>query len=357
MSSEKGRRFSQLNWKNRLKIEKMLREKKTVREIANALHVHNSTVYREIKRGMAVQRTSELVDREIYCPDVAEDKYQANLRSKGPMLKIGNDYALAEYIEDKIANERYSPGAALDKIKEEGLVFSISISRWTVYSYITKGVFLGITNKNLPRGGKKKTVRHKVRAARLPKGESIEDRPKEIDQRLFFGHWEMDTVVSCDGVLHRLLVLTERKYRKEIIIRIPDGTTQSVVKALDRLERKLGPRLFRRIFLSVTVDNGSEFQDCAGMERSCLTKGKRTHLYYCHPYSSYERGSNENANGLIRRWFPKGTDFSSVTDAQVRWVERWVNGYPRGVLGGRCADERLMEWIEATGMEGAKKLF
>lgn len=114
------RRFSHLRWKDRLKIEKMLKEKRSVREIADALHVHNSTIYREIRRGMTKQMTTELVDVEVYCPETAQRKYQENLQAKGPDLKIGNDHDLAEYIENKIINDHYSPAAALAKIKEEG---------------------------------------------------------------------------------------------------------------------------------------------------------------------------------------------------------------------------------------------
>ena len=191
------RRFSHLTWKNRLKIEKMLKEKRSVREIADALHVHNSTIYREIKRGLTQQRTSELVDVEVYCPETAQRKYQENLQAKGPDLKIGNDRSLAEYIEDKIINDHYSPAAALAKIKEEGRIFSVEISEWTLYSYITKGVFRRLTNKDLPMRGRKKKVYRKVREARLPRGESIEARPEEINERSLAGHWEMDTVVSA----------------------------------------------------------------------------------------------------------------------------------------------------------------
>ena len=150
------RQYSHLTWKNRLKIRRMLDERRKPKEIADALHVHTSTIYREIKRGKTVQRTTELIDREIYCPDVAENKYRANLAAKGPALKLGNDYKLAAYIEQKIVEERYSPEAVLLKIKEERLTFSVTLSKWTLYSYITKGVFLGVTNKNLPRKGKKK---------------------------------------------------------------------------------------------------------------------------------------------------------------------------------------------------------
>lgn len=352
MSSEKGRRFSHLKWKDRLKIERMQREGKKPKEIAAALRVHSSTIYRELKRGATIQRTTDLIDREVYCPDVAENKYQANLAAKGPALKLGNDYELAAYIENKIVNEKYSPEAVLLKIKEEGLIFSVTISKWTLYSYITKGVFLGVTNKSLPKKGKKKNKSYrKVRAAHLPKGDSIEDRPQEINEREFFGNWEMDTVESCKKDLTRLLVLTERKFRREIIIKMPDGTMASTVQALDRLERRLGSKLFRRTFRTITVDNGSEFADCERIERSCLTKKKRTHVYYCHPYSAFERGSNENANTLIRRWLPKGTRLADVSTQQVKKIENWMNDYPRGILGGRCANAVLAEWVE---MEGAQ---
>lgn len=122
----------------------------------------------------------------------------------------------------------------------------------------------------------------------------------------------MDCVEGKKKTKETLLVLSERKARKEIIIKMKDKTTGSVVAALDRLERKYG-KLFSKVFQTITVDNGTEFSDVAGLERSCLHKGKRTTVFYCHPYSSYERGTNENTNGMIRRWFPKGTDFGKVT--------------------------------------------
>ena len=182
------RRFSQLRWKDRLRIEKMLKEGRKVQEIADALRVHNSTIYREIKRGMTCQLTSEWEYIQVYCPETAEQKYQENMQAKGPGLKIGNDRALAEYLEHLIADERFSPAAALAKIKEEGRIFSVEISEWTLYSYIDKGIFARLTNKDLPMGKRKKQPYRKVRTARVPLGDSIEDRPVEIKTRRTFGH-------------------------------------------------------------------------------------------------------------------------------------------------------------------------
>lgn len=343
------RRFSHLRWKDRLKIEKMLKEKRSVREIADALHVHNSTIYREIRRGMTKQMTTELVDVEVYCPETAQRKYQENLQAKGPDLKIGNDHDLAEYIENKIINDHYSPAAALAKIKEEGRIFSVEISEWTLYSYITKGVFRRLTNKDLPMRGKKKNTYRRVREARLPSGDSIENREESVSRREDVGHWEMDTVVSSKKSKKRLLVLTERMTRFELIELMKDGTTASVVAALDRLERRFGARRFREMFKTITTDNGSEFADCAGMEASCERARARTHIYYCHPYSAYERGSNEVGNRMIRRRLPKGTDFSKLTRRTVKEIEAWMNDYPRERLGWTTARRAFMAAMENVG--------
>ena len=113
---------------------------------------------------------------------------------------------------------------------------------------------------------------------------------------------------------------------------------------------------FRRIFQTITVDNGSEFQDWEGMTRTVTGEGDRTHIYYCHPYSAYERGSNENGNRMIRRRVPKGTDFTGITEADTLEVQRWVNEYPRGILGGRCAGRVLLELAQEAGIEGVELL-
>ena len=358
MSSEKGRTFSHLQWKDRLRIEKMLKEKKSKAEIARTLRVDYTTVMREIKRGMTVQRDTNLVDREVYCAETAERKYQENLRAKGPDIKLGNDHKLAQYIEEKIADEGYSPEAALDKIKEDNLTFSVTISKWTVYKYINDGVFLRLTNKALPMGGKRKAEHNKVQAARAPKGDSIEERPEAVNTREEPFHWEMDSVLSAKegGSKKRFLAMTERKTRADLLFLLPDGTMASVVAVLDMLEKKLGAMNFRRIFRTITVDNGSEFQDWEGMTKATTEEGDRTHIYYCHPYSAFERGSNENGNRMIRRRVPKGTDFTGITEDDVLQVQRWMNEYPRGILDGRCAGRVLLELAQRAGIEGLELL-
>lgn len=141
----------------------------------------------------------------------------------------------------------------------------------------------------------------------------------------------MDCVEGKKGTKKTMLVLTERYTRYEIIRIMKDHTAASVVKALNGIERAYGAD-FYKIFQSITIDNGSEFSDYEGLEQSCRRSGTRTKVYYCHPYSSYERGSNENQNKMIRRHYPKGVSFERVTPADTRRLEKWINNYPRGIF-------------------------
>lgn len=343
-----GKKFNHLSIDARLKIEGWLRVGVKPRQIAELLHCHVSTIYREMKRGTYEHLNSDYTTEIRYSPDIAETQYRLNLSAKGAQLKIGNDHRLADFIENKIIKEKYSPAAVLGEIRDQGLEFDTTICVTTLYSYIDKGIFLRLTNKNLPVKRNKKKHPKKVRACRASRGESIEHRPAEVAERLTAGHWEMDCVEGKKGTKKTLLVLTERKTRKEIIRLMPDKTAKSVIAALDRLERRLGTVMFRKIFQSITIDNGSEFSDCEGIERSCISGKKRTKAYYCHPYSSYERGSNENQNKLIRRFYPKGYDFSKTSAAAIAALEGWVNNYPRKIFGYSTAEKQYKQHFECN---------
>lgn len=353
----KKRTFKHLSKNDRLRIERWLRQGLKPKEIADKMRVHISTVYRELKRG-AYERldgdTWEMVT--AYSPYIAEERYQANLREKGPDLKIGKDHELAAYIEETILANECSPAAVLGYALMEGRKFKTSVSVATIYSYIKKGLFLHITQVDLPRRGKKKQGYKKVKTkddqARASAGESIEHRPEIVRSREVFGHWEMDTVYSKKNTTTKaLLVLTERKTRREIIILIPNRKAETIVKALDALERKIGAVKFRKIFKSITVDNGSEFSAVEEMERSAINKTiPRTKVYFCHPYSSWERGSNENANIMIRRRHPKGTDFSKVSAAEIAETERWINNYPRKILGYMSSEVMFQACLRELGV-------
>ncbi|MDL2294495.1 IS30 family transposase, partial [Ruminococcaceae bacterium OttesenSCG-928-D13] len=221
------------------------------------------------------------------------------------------------------------------------------ISHTTLYRYINDGLFLRITNKNLPLG-KRKRQYNKVRRVAYKNAlkPGIDTRPQEVKDRQTFGHWEMDTVIGkAKGKGACLLVLSERKTRAELIIKIRQKTATNVVAAINRLERLCAPH-FKDIFKSITVDNGTEFDDTEG-----ITKNNRTKLYYCHPYSSWERGTNENINKMIRRHIPKSTSLTKYTKQQIKEIQNWINNYPRQIFNGKTSNMLLDEEItKITGL-------
>ncbi|ANU48533.1 IS30 family transposase [Enterocloster clostridioformis] len=339
------KKFKQLSHSDRIKMETLLNKGHSKREVAEYLHVHRSTIYREYDRGKYMHRNSDYTEEERYSSDLGQKTHDWNEQGKGRALKIGNDRELAECIEDKIVNEKYSPEAALAEIAKGEKQFKTTISVRTLYRYIDNGIFLKLTNKELPIKGNRKEHNKKVRVQkRASAGESIENRPEEVKDRENFGHWEMDTVKGKRGVTKScMLVLTERKTRDEIVMKLKDQCAASVVEALDRLERKWGD-MFKKVFRSITVDNGVEFADYEGMEKSVFEPGsKRTFVFYCHPYSSWERGSNENNNRLIRRHIPKGTNFDDRTDEDIEYIENWINNYPRGIFEYQTSAELFEE--------------
>lgn len=341
----KNKKFKQFTYSDRLKLEVLLKIKKMKKdEIAEILNKTVRSINREIKKGLVELLNSNLSTKIEYSSQKAEKVSRRLASNKGKSIKLGNDQKLAKHIEDKIKNHKWSPAAVIGEIEEKGLEFNTRICTKTLYNYIDRNIILGISNKDLPvKKNKKKRTYKKVRLAyNNIKGTSIEERPKEIDTRLEYGHWEMDCVIGKkNGSGNVLLVLTERSTRQEIIRKIPNKKQESVIKELNSLEKEYKKR-FKIVFKTITVDNGIEFLNYKSMEESVLLKGvKRTKIYYAHPFSSYERGSNENANKLIRRFIPKGTDLKDITKKEVKRIEHWMNNYPRGIFGYRTSNDMV----------------
>jgi transposase, IS30 family len=336
------RRNKHLSEKERYTIEVLLKEKMSPFEIAKRLGRHPRTIEREIAKGSVELKNSDWTYRYEYCADHGQRVHDKNAANKGPGLKIGNDQQLIRHIEERIVGKKYSPDAVIGEIKARSLEFVTQICTKTLYNYIDRGVFLNVTNADLAvkRNGKTRNYKKVKVALHNLKGTSIAERPKEVNDRKEYGHWEMDCVVGPKkGKGSALLVLTERTSREEIIRKLPDKKQESVKTVLDQLEKQYGRR-FKNKFKTITVDNGSEFLDFVALEQSFLSpEEKRVNVYYAHPYSSWERGSNENANKLIRRFIPKGTDISGYTKAQIRAIEQWINDYPRKIFGYKSSKE------------------
>jgi IS30 family transposase len=339
-NSTRERKWKQLSERERYKIEALLQSGLTPIEVSRLMKRDRRTIEREISRGSVIQVDSLWREALRYCADTGQRRHDERASNKGRALKIGHDHKLAEYIEKRIGEEKYSPDAVIGEIKAKGLRFEASICTKTVYNYIDKNVFLNITNKDLPvkrDGNRRKYRRTGVVALNNLKGRSIEERPESIETREERGHWEMDCVVGKDAAC--LLVMTERTSRKELIFKLKAKKQEHVREVIDQLERKHRSR-FYKMFKSITMDNGCEFLDQKALETSYLRVGqKRTTCYYAHPYSAWERGTNEVANKLIRRFVPKGTNIGNLTKTDIQRIEHWMNNYPRRMFGYRSANE------------------
>ena len=263
-------------------------------------------------------------------------KAEEAAKNKGGGLKIGNDHKLVEFIEKKIREEKYSPDAALAAARKQG-GFKNMICTRTLYAYIDSGLFLGISNKDLPvkRDGRKRGYK-KVRKVALnnKKGKSISERPERVEKREEAGHWEIDLVVGKQGTKPVILTLVERVSRKSIYVLLKNKTQEEVIMALRGIAKRMGGD-FTQVFKTITADNGSEFLDSVGIKEAANCG----EVYYAHPYSSWERGSNENGNRMLRRFIPKGSDVTDLSQDDVDRINHWINTLPRKILGYKTALE------------------
>ncbi len=343
------KKYTHLSERERYKLEILLEAKKKIEEIVLILGRDRSTIYREIKRGSVDRIQHDLRSNVQYRANVGQNSYIELGRNKERSLKIGKDREFEEYIRKKLLEDKFSPDAIIGEIKLKRIKFKGMICAKTLYNYIDAGIFSGISNDNLWEKRKKKKRKYRKISRislRNRDSRSIEERLDYINLRLEYGHWEGDCVKSHLGGKAGLLTLTERKTLEEIIIKLDEITQEEVQKALDYLEKKYGV-LFKIKFKSITFDNGSEFLNWRALELSVLDKNKqRTVTYFAHAYSSWERGTNENQNRMIRRFIPKGTDIAYVSEKEVEEIEIWMNNYPRKKLGYKTPNELVKEHLQ-----------
>ena len=330
----------------RHKLEAYLRAGKPVSWIAREMDCTRQTIYNEISRGRIFEN-----GKAVYSAAAGQAEQDRRSGNKGCPQKLDQASPLLAYLEKKMLGvqedgtidprKRYSPAAALAAAKADGLEVNIGVT--TLYHYIDQNKFPTLRNSDLWEKTKRKPRKKEIRPRKVHKNlPSIEERPKPINERAESGHWEMDLIVSCTGSTACLLTLTERTTREEIIVKLPNKKARTVRRAFNRLERSITN--FRERIKTITTDNGSEFLEYDKLKKSVLDKGDRFQVYYCHSYSAWEKGSNENHNRMIRRWFPKGTDFSKVSKEDVEACQEWMNQYPRKILGWNNPVQEAAKW-------------
>lgn len=330
--NKKNKKYKHITFAERTMIETWHNsDHKTKKEIAELLHKSERTIRREINRGKVIVRNYDWTEKEEYSAQIAQEKYEYGMTSKGPELILDKDYELVKHIEKEIRINKKSPEVVSKQLEENG--FNIKISGRSIRNAIKSGVIFEkikqgkiIYKKEYDNKNKEKRV-----SKMIPAEKSIEYRPKEAESRLVYGYWEGDLVVGKQGTKTVLFTLTERMTRQEIIMKLPNKETKTISKALDKLERRYGSK-FYKMFKCITFDNGVEFMGYKGLEKSCLRKKNRTTVYYAHPYCSGERGTNENNNRLIRRFIPKGIDMTNIKVSKIQEIEDWINNYPRAMF-------------------------
>ena len=292
----------------------------------------------------------ELWRKEGYSQaEIAQKKHDYAQTAKGADLKIGNRFDYLKAIEERVLDNHSFEEAIL--YIADTMRFDITITKQTAYRYLDMGLFPRLQRRDLPCPRKKRR-RNVVRRTNANHADhrSIESRPKEIKARATFGHWEIDSIIGkLKGKKESVLTLSERLTRQEIIIRTNGKTAADTVQALLKLRHALG-KDFPKIFQSITCDNGSEFADQKGMEKQDTT------VYYCHPQSPGERGTNENSNRLLRRKLPKGKSLSRCTPKQAKQVQDWINDIRRPILGGRSSQQAFFEQLDKLSLQNPERV-
>jgi len=314
--------YKRLNDLDREEISRLLSQKRSFRDIAKELSRDVSTISREVAAGGC--------NRNTYRATKAQNRARRNAtKRKFGKHKLKDNQKLWLYIRQKLRKKKWSPQQIAEELKKDyPLDMNMRISPEAIYTYIYV----------LPRGALKKELtaclrrnhKRRYKQSRETKIErkledmlSIEERPKEVEDRIIPGHWEGDLII---GKYNRsaLGTLVERTTRTTILIPIKNREAETVAKAFAKEVKKLP----KQMKLSMTYDQGREmarhklFTDITGVK-----------VYFAHPRSPWERGTNENTNGLIRQFFPKGTEFNKVSRYEVKKVQDLLNGRPRQALG------------------------
>ena len=323
-------KYKHLTLTERVKIELLSNEGKTPYAIAKLLDRPINTILNELKRGTVDQIKQGKPVRRYYA-DTGQIQYQENRKNSCRTFKLLEAGEFVSHVEDQMIANKWSVDAAVGKAKLSGK-FKASVCTKTFYNYIDMGL-MQIRNIDLPLKVRRCEKGTRIKANKRILGDSIEIRPVHIDERQEFGHWEIDTVIGSKSKEDEsLLTIVERMTRNTLVRKISGKTAEAVTKEMERIRDEFGSQ-FSQVFKTITSDNGSEFASLSDLNSQGVG------VYYTHPYSSFERGTNENHNGLLRRFIPKGKKISNYSREAIERVEEWCNTLPRKILGYRTPEE------------------
>lgn len=325
-STTSRRKFKHLTPYERGEIHALLKEGKNQSYIARKLGRDPSTISREIKRGTVTQLRSNLETYEAYYPETGQTIYEKNRHNCGCKSKLAEAEEFVSFAEDKILKDKWSPDAVVGSCKNDPKwIDKPMVCTKTLYNYIDKG-FMKVKNIDLLLKTRLKSKKPRIRPNKRNLGESIDQRPQEVDKREEFGHWEIDTVIGKRSSEPVIMTLIERKTRHDLLFLLEGKTNDAVNNCIQSLKEEYGD-LFPKVFKTITADNGSEF---SGLSDKLDEYGGKA--YFAHPYSSWERGTNEFHNGIVRRFIPKGKSLKDLSMETLKRIQNWMNNLPRKIL-------------------------
>ena len=300
--------YKQLTEGQRYQIQAYLSQHLSYREIGRRLNVSHSSISRELKRHTI---------NGTYEPNVAQRRAQ-NRRHHAAKSQISQK--TIDYVEFGLSL-KWSP----EQISGVSGLIGLPVSHEWIYGYVQRNKRQGgKLYKHLRHNGRRYRKGSRVKRVIIPNRVGIEERPEIVDTKQRFGDWEVDTVLGKQGT-GAIVSLVERKSKMYLIRKVPKKSAEDVGRAV-------GAMLwcYRRHVHTITADNGTEF--CA---HESIAQKLKADVYFANPYASWERGLNENFNGLLRQYIPKGTDLRTVTDKEIAKIQRSLNHRPRKCLGYR----------------------
>ena len=326
-----------LTIKERAQIELLVKQGTKKSEIARIIGISRSTLYNELNRGTVEQMDTHLKIHKEYFAETGQAIYEQNRKNSRNPYKFIKAFEFIKYSEKEILEKKYSPDVVCGIAKKEGK-FKEMVSTKTLYNYIDAGL-MKVKNIDLNLKVKMSNKSRKRRKNRRIMGESIEKRPQKVNERTEFGHWEIDTVVGTKNRSAVLLTLAERVTRQLITVKIPSRSSQAVSEAMEKIISQFGDKA-DKIFKSITADNGSEF--------ATLTDTiSFADVYFTHPYSSFERGTNEKQNSLLRRFFPKNKSLENISDQAIKAAQDWINTFPRKIFDYSCSNDLFQRFVNS----------
>lgn len=337
--AEKHIKNHHLTYGERVVIEvRFNRDHWSANKIAKEIGCCANTIRNELNRGAKYVHYRSI---KRYDAKLGQQKYEEYRLNCHRPLKLVDVMKFINYFVDKFINDKWSPDACIGYVKKHKLFNNDElVCTKTLYNYIDH-CYLMIRNIDLNSKLKRKEKAKLVKKYKRMLGRSIEERADNVELRDEFGHWELDLVIGSNKDDDKVLMtLLERKTRMFFTYVIPDKKPESVMKVFDDLKDEY-EEMFDIIFKTITTDNGLEFSNLSDLEKEF-----KTLIYYAHPFSSYEKGSIERHNGILRNFIPKGKRIDDYSLEEISNIELIINGIPRKLLNYSTPEELFDDEVD-----------